>query len=129
MPEQRIVSPSQVDVLDDKGDNRLTLAACHPKYSARERIIVVAQLDPAVEALPPPPRPNNQGGTPATPHPEHFRGLDGEGRPVWAPGLPARACAPPWLFARFLPPRSRQLAGIPLAMPFLKRKSTRSNHN
>src|SRR3546814_9958345 len=56
MTEQLIVSPSQVDVLDDKGDNRLTLAACHPKYSARERIIVVAQLDPAVEALPRPPR-------------------------------------------------------------------------
>ena len=33
--ETQIVSPTQVDVLDDKGDNRLTLSACHPKYSAR----------------------------------------------------------------------------------------------
>lgn len=39
-----IVDPEQSEVLDDKGDNRLTLVACHPKYSARERIIVTAEL-------------------------------------------------------------------------------------
>lgn len=39
-----IVSPSQVEVLDDKGDNRLTLTACHPKLSAAQRIIVFARL-------------------------------------------------------------------------------------
>src|SRR3546814_20574238 len=74
MPEQRIVSPSQVDVLDDKGDNRLTLAACHPKYSARERIIVVAQLDPAVEALPPPPPPLRARAAPTHTPPPPPRG-------------------------------------------------------
>ena len=42
--DQLIVSPSEVGVLDDFGDNRLTLTACHPKYSARQRIIVVAAL-------------------------------------------------------------------------------------
>ena len=42
--EQRIVAPSDVSVLDDRGDNRLTLTACHPKYSARQRIIVSAEL-------------------------------------------------------------------------------------
>lgn len=31
-------------MLEDKGDNRLTLTACHPKYSAAERIIVAAEL-------------------------------------------------------------------------------------
>ena len=31
-------------MLDDYGDNRLTLTACHPKYSARQRIIVAAEL-------------------------------------------------------------------------------------
>ena len=55
--EQLIVSPSQVEVLEDKGDNRLTLTACHPKYSARERIIVVATLAPDEVALPPPAAP------------------------------------------------------------------------
>ncbi len=39
-----IVDPSQTEVLDDFGDNRLTLTACHPYRSARQRIIVTAQL-------------------------------------------------------------------------------------
>jgi len=39
-----IISPYDVEVLDDYGDNRLTLTACHPKYSARQRIVVQAQL-------------------------------------------------------------------------------------
>ena len=42
--EQLIVNPDQVEVLDDFGDDRLTLTACHPKYSARQRIVVVAAL-------------------------------------------------------------------------------------
>jgi len=42
--QTQIVSPSQVEVLEDVGDNRLTLTACHPKYSARERIVVTAAL-------------------------------------------------------------------------------------
>jgi sortase A len=40
-----IVKPSQVEVLEDFGDNRLTLTTCHPEYSARERLIVHAVLD------------------------------------------------------------------------------------
>lgn len=45
-PEQAwyTVKPSQVEVLEDKGDNRITLTACHPKHSARQRIIVHAVL-------------------------------------------------------------------------------------
>ena len=39
-----IVGPSDEFVLTEVGDNRLTLTACHPKFSAEERIIVVAQL-------------------------------------------------------------------------------------
>ncbi len=39
-----IVKPEEVWVLDDFGDNRLTLTACHPKFSADQRIIVVAKL-------------------------------------------------------------------------------------
>ncbi len=41
---QLIVNPDQVEVLDEFGDDRLTLTACHPKYSARQRIVVVASL-------------------------------------------------------------------------------------
>ena len=41
---QEIVSPSDIEVIDDKDDDRLTLTSCHPKYSARQRIIVSALL-------------------------------------------------------------------------------------
>lgn len=39
-----IVDPGQTEVLDDFGDNRLTLTACHPIRSSRQRIIVTALL-------------------------------------------------------------------------------------
>ncbi|MDH5290648.1 MAG: sortase, partial [Acidimicrobiia bacterium] len=39
-----VVTPDDVGVLADVGDNRLTLTACHPRYSARQRIVVTAQL-------------------------------------------------------------------------------------
>ena len=39
-----VVKPSDVSVLADKGDNRITLTACHPKYSLKERIIVSGVL-------------------------------------------------------------------------------------
>ena len=42
--DTKIVGIHDVDVLGDKGDNRLTLTACHPKYSAKQRIIVAAVL-------------------------------------------------------------------------------------
>ena len=44
------VSPKDVEVLSAKGDNRITLTACHPKYSARERIIVHGVLTSAPAA-------------------------------------------------------------------------------
>ena len=51
-----IVDPSESSVLDNTDDNRLTLTTCHPKYSAAERLIVVAKLgSPVVEPPPPPP--------------------------------------------------------------------------
>ena len=37
-------------MLDDTGENLLTLTACHPKYSARQRIIVQAELASPVAA-------------------------------------------------------------------------------
>ena len=47
------VLPSNVSVLNDFGDNRLTLTTCTPEFSSAERLVVVAQLsdpgpDPAV---------------------------------------------------------------------------------
>ena len=43
--------PEPDEVLADMGDDRVTLTACHPKYSARQRIVVHAVLDgPAAPA-------------------------------------------------------------------------------
>ncbi len=40
-----IVTPNQSEILDQiPGQNTLTLMACHPKYSAAQRIVVVAKL-------------------------------------------------------------------------------------
>lgn len=52
---QEIVSPGDVEVIEDQGDDRLTLTSCHPKYSARQRIILSAAL--VDEPAPPTPRP------------------------------------------------------------------------
>jgi sortase A len=53
--EVRIVKPSQVDVLSKTEDNRLTLTTCNPRFSAAQRLIVVAML--AGEAAAPSPLP------------------------------------------------------------------------
>lgn len=50
--ENKIVSPTAVEVLDDSSDARLTLTTCHPKFSARERLIIVATLEGPATAAP-----------------------------------------------------------------------------
>jgi sortase A len=61
--KQRIVDPSQVEVVRDVGHDRLVLTACHPLYSAAQRIVVFARL---VDVGPPPgldgERPANSAG-------------------------------------------------------------------
>lgn len=39
-----IVSPTDIDVVRDTGEERLVLTACHPLYSAAQRIVVTADL-------------------------------------------------------------------------------------
>lgn len=46
-----IVSPTEVSVLDPTIENRITLLACHPKFSAASRIVVTATL----QGVPAPP--------------------------------------------------------------------------
>jgi len=57
-----IVSPSEVSVLDPTPDNRLTLTTCNPKYSAAQRLIIVASLAGPVAPVVEPPI-----GAPAAP--------------------------------------------------------------
>jgi len=49
------VSPSDVSVLNNFGDNRLTLTTCNPKFSAAQRLIVVAEYQ--VPGVPQPAKP------------------------------------------------------------------------
>mgnify|MGYP001193107753 CR=1 FL=1 len=114
--EQLIVAPTQVEVLDDKGDDRLTLIACHPKYSARQRIVVVAQLAPEVEALPAPPPPvvdEEREEPPAT-----IEDLDGEGAPALPAILLGVLCAVIWLLAWLLGRVWRRWPAYALGLPF-----------
>ena len=41
----QIVSPTDNFVLQNFGDDRITLTTCHPKFSAKQRLIVVGQLE------------------------------------------------------------------------------------
>ncbi len=47
--QQRIVAPTEVSVTKPTGDNRLTLSTCNPKFSARQRLLVIAR---AVSGVP-----------------------------------------------------------------------------
>jgi hypothetical protein len=63
--EQLVVKPNDVSVIDpipvdpDKPDKgflaTLTLTTCNPKYSAAQRLVIHADLDPNQVALPAPP--------------------------------------------------------------------------
>ncbi len=111
--ETLIVSPKAVEVLDDKGDNRLTLSACHPKYSARERIVIVAKLAPDEVALPRPLR----GEEAAGPRPT-LEDIDGAGAPAWPAILLGVVCALIWLLAWWIGRRWRKWPSYALGFPF-----------
>jgi len=51
----RSVSPSDVSVLNPTTDNRLTLTTCTPRFTATQRLVVVAALVGPVDRRPPSP--------------------------------------------------------------------------
>ena len=110
----QVVSPSQVDVLDDKGDNRLTLTACHPKYSASERIVVTAVLQGT--ALPAPPPTTTPAGTPPAPKPD--LSVSGESAPKLPAILLGLLCAAIWVAAWFIGKRWRKWPSYAIGLPF-----------
>ncbi|MEY2421401.1 MAG: sortase [Acidimicrobiaceae bacterium] len=86
-----IVPPSAVEVLNEvPGKNLLTLTACHPKYSASKRIIVVGELQgepkPALPRAADVPKPDLQG-------------LSGKGAPKLPAILYGLLCAAIWIAA------------------------------
>ena len=105
--ETTIVSPGQVEVLDNSEDNRLTLTACHPKYSAAERIVVTSRL----VGVPRPPQP-----VPDAPA-ESIDSLDGERPPRTPAVLWGLAAALVWLAAWALGRWWRRLPAYLLGLP------------
>ena len=113
--QQQIVEPDQVEVLNDFGDNRLTLVACHPKYSARQRIVVSARLgsDPA-------PTPAAAGSS--APAPPEIPSLDADGDSDVVPVLPsvllgvlaAGTWLAAWLIGRWWRRLPAYVIGLPL---------------
>ncbi len=119
--EQLVVSPDQVEVLDDFGDDRLTLTACHPKYSARQRIIVVAAL--VGEAAPggesravtgPLPIPGDEAPSSGQ---TLDAGLGGERASAWPAILMGLACALIWAAAWLLGMLWRKWPAYLVALP------------
>lgn len=112
--ETLIVAPTQVEVLEDKGDDRLTLVACHPKYSARQRIVVVALLG-ADEV--PQPRPTRDADAPP-PAPLALDDIDGEGEPAWPAVALGLLGAAIWLVAWLVGRRWRRWPAYLVGLPF-----------
>ncbi|MGH9165995.1 MAG: class E sortase [Acidimicrobiales bacterium] len=65
--DKMVVKPSETKVLDATTEARLTLTTCNPRFSASQRLIVVAALQgQAAPAPPPPPRGSPAAARPTT---------------------------------------------------------------
>lgn len=92
--KQLIVKPNQTEILRDFHDNRLTMTSCNPKYSARQRIVVVSALTGA-----PAPTPPGQV-TQTSPNASTLdAGLSGERSSAWPAIFLFVACALIWVAA------------------------------
>lgn len=116
--DKLIVSPDQVEVLDDFGDDRLTLTACHPKYSARQRIVVVAALQGDAAPATTTPQPADTGGNGDTASAQTIdAGLGGERASAWPAVMLGVACALIWLAAWVLGKLWRKWPAYLVALP------------
>ena len=109
-----VVEPTAFEVLDDKGDDRLTLTACHPKYSARQRIIAVATL--ADEPVVAPARVKDEGfyRDPST----FDAGPGGAKAGNWPAIWLGVGCAAIWLVAWLVGRRWKKWPAYAIASPF-----------
>ncbi|HEX5367139.1 MAG TPA: class E sortase, partial [Acidimicrobiales bacterium] len=131
---QLVVRADEVGVLRDFGDDRLTLTSCHPEYSARQRIVVVASLAGDAAAARPP---TGAGRTPpgdaartgdvpadasrsAATSPggsDADAGLGGEDASPWPAAALAAACAVVWVAAWLAGRRWRRAPAYLLGLP------------
>ncbi len=111
----RVVSPSDVSVLDPTPFAQLTLTTCNPRFSATSRLVVFARLNnrpplPATTPAPAPPAPSDQAGkaTVAT-----ANTLGSGNRSAWPPALLYGGLVVLlWIGARLLINRTRRWARV-----------------
>jgi sortase A len=109
-----IVNPNQTEVLNEvPGKNTLTLTACHPKYSASERIIVFAEMKG--EALPAPTPTTTASGAPAPAL--GSESLSGKKAPKLPAILFGLLCAAIWVAAWQVSLRWRKWTSYAIALP------------
>ena len=117
--ETLIVDPEEgAYVLNPTEDDRLTLTTCHPRFSAAERLIVVARLmsDPVNAA----PQPEPDPAAPAAPPAQLTAGLSGAGASNTPAVLWGSLAAGIWLGAWLLARRWRRWPVYAIAVvPFL----------
>lgn len=119
--ETFIVRPDQSEVLAPTTVNQLTLTSCDPKYSARQRIIVVADLQGQPVAVPLPPAEGAPTPEPAEPGEPGGLDVSGEAAPRPPAVLWGLACAliglATWLVARRFTNRRSQWLTYLVATP------------
>ena len=118
-----VVKPTQADVLDPTSDNRLTLTTCNPRYSASQRLVVVAELGQNPAPAPPPTTTTTVPGTGSVGRPSppvaalNESGLSGDSTarfPALAWGLLAAAI---WLITWLLSKRWGRVPAYAMGAP------------
>jgi sortase A len=110
--DTQIVTPDQVEVLNDFGDNRITLTACHPKYDLSHRIVITGTLE-GQPAPTPPPTPESVAAREKISL--NLSGSSGPTLPVFLYGL---LCAAIWIAAWFVGKRWRKWTSYFIGLPF-----------
>jgi sortase A len=117
MREKKVVKPSEVSVLDPTDDDRLTLTTCNPRFSAKERLVVVASL--VGEAAPPSPPADESSaiGRPADAAPAVEAGLSGHRAGKWPAILWGLLAAAVWAGTWAVSKRWRKWPSYALGTP------------
>jgi sortase A len=118
---QKAVDPSDVAVVGPTPDNRLTLTTCTPRYTARQRLIVVARLDGPATIAPTPSTVPAAAGHPSADNPvvavTDVGGLSGHGESTLPAVLWGVVCAAIWFGAWVASRRWRRWASYALGAP------------
>jgi sortase A len=108
--ELKVIKPSQVEVLDNTQDNRLTLTTCNPRYSATQRLVLTAALKGPAAA--PQPAPSKRIAI------QHDEGLSGDPTARTPALLWGSAAGLVWLAAYLVGRRWRKWPTYFIGAPF-----------